>query len=245
MIVFSSKLEFHELTEVIDICSEVSFLYSSFGPTSIELPRLSKKVIPFHYYQGLTTTCYYLLWFSRKGVPATYPPKFQVYNMLAAIVENVNGIPLGTQQVVQKYFHELFGILVPSSPDAGNETPVGLGLGAGLYSFITNTAGANSAEDNIRALPAVWEFIFTHGHPGLVAVFLASYNTLSGTHKEDLEGDLRTAIIKNALEYLTDEEIGTVLAEAEKIIESWKVEGREDLLLIDYEQSALAAAQRK
>jgi hypothetical protein len=123
-----NQLQF-ELTQMIDICSEVSFIYSSFGRRVISREATT---IPFLYYQGIASSCYYVLLFSRqsagksasKGTPATYPLKAQAYNMVAAIVEDVNAIPLGNPDYIEGFYShvlerlvaEICRILGPASP---------------------------------------------------------------------------------------------------------------------------------
>jgi hypothetical protein len=207
-----------ELTQVIDICSEVSFVYSSFGLTTIGLPRLSKKVIPFHYYQGLTTTCYYLFLFSRTGVPATYPPKFQVYNMLAAIVEDVNGIPLGNSEVLMRYYERFFkasasAIHVHYLPD--QEIPSSEEIAGAVNAFMTSTGVASVGELTGAILPIIWPFISTHGHQGLVAVFSACYILVS-----QLPPDEETKI--NGFSYVVSRALSELHA-ADKILDMMKI----------------------
>ena len=201
-----------EISEIIDICSEVLFLYSSFGrnPKTAFVGRRVKGCescwkkfsyptkenrIPFLYYQGMNLTCYNLLILSRKsagisakkGTPAMYPQKYEVYNMISAIVEDVIDIPLGTgvfrteynQQLLADLFALACGIL---SNDlrfkaCGTADTADMKL---LTAFEVPMYMAGLTPNlNLEQRQNIWGFIFRHGgHYGLIAVLVASLLTV-------------------------------------------------------------------
>jgi len=159
--------------------------------------------IPFQFYQSMAADCAYLMLFLRRKNPesgsiANYPSKHTVYNMIAAIVEDVNDIPLGDQVFKSIYFNVLSRLLIrgihhvyfntASSPEEPG-TSSGHHLNAILENFITSTAvhhGVRVAV-NQEYLPKAWKLIFKHGHTGLMAYFVGCYKVLREEFEDDTE----------------------------------------------------------
>ena len=195
----------NEKSQMIEICSEVLLLYTSFGrnpkdglfgrsvksceecwrkysyPTK-EYPK------PFLYYQGLGNTCGYLLYFSRKSAgssvrkwtPATYPPKHEVYNMMAAIVEDVSDLFLGRNKFRIAYYKNLLEVIFSEICVMGfkavciDRSSI-TDYFAGFFENVIILTGLTSDHElNVYLIPKIWGFIFGNGgHSGLVAVAIA------------------------------------------------------------------------
>jgi hypothetical protein len=188
-----------EVTQMIDICSEVSLVYSSFGRNSNSMLTFTgrsipdydefwkkysypkkENIIPFYYNQGMMNVCYYLLFFSRvpasqsspKGSPATFPSKHQVYNMIAAIVEDVSDMPLGDRDFGSAFYSNLSLNLIQSDYQSG------------FFAFI-DAMGITDFNLEPGVVALVWKFIFTNGHHGLMAFIVACFEKLEPAEKEN------------------------------------------------------------
>ena len=200
-----------EKSQMIEICSEVIFLYSSFGRNPrtefsgrsvpgckdcwrrFSYPRKVNR-IPFLFYQGMNLICNNLLYFSRKsagssvnkGTPATYPQKHEVYNMVAAFVEDVTDMPLGSGDFRAKYNQELLAVLLPvactilKSNDfkACGTTDAPHSIIVAAFEIPMNNAAIGIHLD-FEQIQNIWGFIFRHGgHSGLIALLVASLLTV-------------------------------------------------------------------
>jgi hypothetical protein len=195
----------NEKSQMIEICSEVLLLYTSFGRNpkdglfgrSVEdceecwrkysYPTKEYRK-PFRYYKGLGNTCGSLLYFSRKSAgssvsertPATYPPKHEVYNMMAAIVEDVSDLFLGPNKFRIAYYKKLLEVIFSEICVMGFEavcidlSPITDDFAGYFENVIILTGLTSDLELNVHLIPKIWGFIFGNGgHSGLVAVAIA------------------------------------------------------------------------
>ena len=193
------------LAEIIDSCTEVSLLYSSYG----RAPRdFREGEILFNFYQGMQTTCYYLVFFELTST-MVMPKKLQIYNMVATIVEDVNQLPLSLRESRNDYYKQVLSRLIseldrkfpvvaaPVGKEKIDSVPQAISLKsflsqevnpdkeislvqlpASLESFITTTGAIGRSDgfsDNTVYLPKIWSFVSTYGHTGLIALFSACY----------------------------------------------------------------------
>lgn len=195
-----------ELSIIFDICAEVNLIYTIYGRNRVgasfsgrQLPgdrpwRLYKypyedSIIPFLFYQGMMTTCAYLLLFSRVpnpglGVPVNLPSPFLVYNVFATMVEQVSDVPLGDTKFVSLFYKWIVNTITPQIcklvERKETDCPVSDNIGRSMMSYISASAVVHKTEAvdaNLKWLPNVWSLAFEYEDSGLIGIFFASYLT--------------------------------------------------------------------
>lgn len=111
---FIKRRFLNDYAVIIESCTEVSLLFSSYGKGANRLGEDDESVsIPFHYYQGILNSCYYLVFFQIRDTGGIYPKKVEIYNMVATIVEQINRIPVVNRFLRNEYYIRILEHLLP------------------------------------------------------------------------------------------------------------------------------------
>jgi len=252
-----------EIRQLFDTCSEVSAVYSFVyrsttnsmnqfydgrpmqGERSTErwrkfsYPERGDR-FPFHYYQGISDVCYYVMYFGRKppstdsqkGTPAQYPTKRDMFNVIATVVEDIHDLPLGPAETVRDPYHanqlvRLFGFV-----NSVMDLPLELkkedeAFNAGYLNNIIirafvdpkNEINFATVSDGTPRLKKLWSFVFKHGHYGMMAFIVAVYKMLAKEPGQDSTDVFRRMLYPLSV-LSTEEQFQQALDEAQRLIET-------------------------